>query len=164
MTMPSIPTTDYRSIRRHRQQEQEKKRTSNPPVTFGCVRYCQIGGSASAAAMAASNEAMWGSTTSSGGAAAAGPCAFPTVPRLLRSHVCDWIALLLLVAVDAGLNLVEPFHRFVGAGMMADLRYPMKANTVPVWAVPVRAATNHLSPRSLSSQFLVKICLASPVN
>ncbi|PUZ55465.1 hypothetical protein GQ55_5G213900 [Panicum hallii var. hallii] len=83
----------------------------------------------------ASNEAMWGST-SSGGAPA---CAFPTVPRVARSHAWDWVALLLLVAVDALLNVVEPFHRFVGAGMMADLRYPMKANTVPVWAVPVIA-------------------------
>jgi hypothetical protein len=45
--------------------------------------------------------------------------------------------LTLLVAIDVGLNLIEPFHRFVGEDMMADLRYPLKSNTVPVWAVPV---------------------------
>ncbi|AQK97648.1 Lipid phosphate phosphatase 2 [Zea mays] len=31
----------------------------------------------------------------------------------------------------------EPFHRFVGSEMMTDLRYPMKGNTVPFWAVPI---------------------------
>jgi hypothetical protein len=59
--------------------------------------------------------------------------------RVLRSHTYDWLALLLLVAVEILLNAIEPFHRFVGAGMMTDLSYPMKSNTVPVWAVPVRA-------------------------
>ncbi|PVH38269.1 hypothetical protein PAHAL_5G215500 [Panicum hallii] len=115
----------------------KKKKKKSPPAAtteapFDRVRYCQVG---SAPATMASNEAMWGST-SSGGAPA---CAFPTVPRVARSHAWDWVALLLLVAVDALLNVVEPFHRFVGAGMMADLGYPMKANTVPVWAVPVIA-------------------------
>ncbi|CAO2170916.1 unnamed protein product [Urochloa humidicola] len=85
----------------------------------------------------ASNEAMWGSTSSGGGAP--GSCAFPTMPRVARSHLWDWIALLLLVAIDVLLNLVEPFHRFVGEGMMTDLRYPLHSNTVPVWTVPVIA-------------------------
>lgn len=73
--------------------------------------------------------------------AAAPACALPlpTMPRVARSHTWDWVALLLLVAVDVLLNVIEPFHRFVGAGMMADLRYPMKGNTVPVWAVPIIA-------------------------
>nr|CAB3473814.1 unnamed protein product [Digitaria exilis] len=81
----------------------------------------------------ASDVAIWGSSTSSGGAPA---CAFPTV---VRSHTCDWFALVLLVAADVLLNAVEPFHRFVGAGMMEDLRYPLKSNTVPIWAVPIIA-------------------------
>ncbi|CAO1948391.1 unnamed protein product [Urochloa humidicola] len=85
----------------------------------------------------ASNEAMWGSTSSGG--RAPGSCAFPTMPRVVRSHLWDWIALLLLVAVDVLLNLVEPFHRFVGEGMMADLRYPLHSNTVPIWGVPIIA-------------------------
>jgi hypothetical protein len=79
----------------------------------------------------------------------------PTLPKVARSHAWDWVALLLLVAVDVLLNVIEPFHRFVGAGMMTDLRYPMKGNTVPVWAVPVRAANNsplYLRP-SLAHQF-----------
>lgn len=49
----------------------------------------------------------------------------------------DWIVLILLVVVDGILNIIEPFHRFVGSDMMTDLRYPMKDNTVPFWAVPV---------------------------
>jgi diacylglycerol diphosphate phosphatase / phosphatidate phosphatase len=49
----------------------------------------------------------------------------------------DWIILLLLAVIDGLLNLIEPFHRFVGRDMMTDLRYPMKGNTVPFWAVPV---------------------------
>lgn len=83
--------------------------------------------------------------------AAAPACALPlpTMPRVARSHTWDWVALLLLVAVDVLLNVIEPFHRFVGAGMMADLRYPMKGNTVPVWAVPVRRITSFCQGHTL---------------
>uniref|UniRef100_A0A0E0HHS9 Phosphatidic acid phosphatase type 2/haloperoxidase domain-containing protein n=1 Tax=Oryza nivara TaxID=4536 RepID=A0A0E0HHS9_ORYNI len=63
--------------------------------------------------------------------------------KVARLHLLDWIVLALLVAIDAGLNLIEPFHRFVGEDMMISLRYPLKRNTVPIWAVPVRL---HLPP------------------
>lgn len=59
--------------------------------------------------------------------------------KVARLHRLDWAVLLLIAAADVGLNLVEPFHRFVGEDMLADLRYPLKSNTVPVWAVPVHA-------------------------
>ncbi|KAG2625980.1 hypothetical protein PVAP13_3KG281000 [Panicum virgatum] len=59
--------------------------------------------------------------------------------KVARLHLLDWVVLALLFAIDVGLNLIEPFHRFVGADMMADLRYPLKSNTVPVWAVPIYA-------------------------
>lgn len=62
--------------------------------------------------------------------------------KVARLHRLDWAVLLLLAAADVGLNLVEPFHRFVGEDMLADLRYPLKSNTVPVWAVPVHARTH----------------------
>uniref|UniRef100_A0A0E0C5Q9 Phosphatidic acid phosphatase type 2/haloperoxidase domain-containing protein n=1 Tax=Oryza meridionalis TaxID=40149 RepID=A0A0E0C5Q9_9ORYZ len=84
-----------------------------------------------------------GTTTSSARAGPPPSCAFPTIrshgAAVARSHAYDWLALLLLVAVDGLLNAIEPFHRFVGAGMMTDLRYPMKRNTVPIWAVPIVA-------------------------
>jgi hypothetical protein len=54
-----------------------------------------------------------------------------------RIHMHDWLILLLLVVIDAVLNIIEPFHRFVGEGMLTDLRYPLKDNTIPFWAVPV---------------------------
>jgi hypothetical protein len=57
--------------------------------------------------------------------------------RVARLHMYDWIVLVLLVVVDGLLNKIEPFHRFVGSDMMTDLRYPMKENMVPFWAVPV---------------------------
>uniref|UniRef100_A0ACD5VJW6 Uncharacterized protein n=1 Tax=Avena sativa TaxID=4498 RepID=A0ACD5VJW6_AVESA len=57
--------------------------------------------------------------------------------RVARLHMYDWIVLVLLVVVDGLLNKIEPFHRFVGSDMMTDLRYPMKENTVPFWAVPI---------------------------
>ncbi|XP_015693877.1 lipid phosphate phosphatase 2-like isoform X2 [Oryza brachyantha] len=57
--------------------------------------------------------------------------------KVVRLHMYDWIVLILLVAVDGILNVIEPFHRFVGSDMMTDLRYPMKDNTVPFWAVPI---------------------------
>jgi diacylglycerol diphosphate phosphatase / phosphatidate phosphatase len=57
--------------------------------------------------------------------------------RVARIHMHDWLILLLLVVIDAVLNIIEPFHRFVGEGMLTDLRYPLKDNTIPFWAVPV---------------------------
>lgn len=49
----------------------------------------------------------------------------------------DWLILLLLVFMEVILYVIHPFYRFVGKDMMDDLRYPLKSNTVPVWAVPV---------------------------
>jgi diacylglycerol diphosphate phosphatase / phosphatidate phosphatase len=49
----------------------------------------------------------------------------------------DWIILVCLAVLDGILNIIEPFHRFVGRDMMTDFRYPLKGNTIPFWAVPV---------------------------
>ncbi|KAM0874450.1 hypothetical protein ACQ4PT_037432 [Festuca glaucescens] len=57
--------------------------------------------------------------------------------KVARIHMYDWIILLLLAVIDGLLNIIEPFHRFVGKDMMTDLRYPLKGNTVPFWAVPI---------------------------
>lgn len=59
--------------------------------------------------------------------------------RVARLHLLDWAVLVLLAALDGALNLIEPFHRFVGEDTVPGLRYPLKDNTVPVWAVPVLA-------------------------
>ncbi|KAG8366668.1 hypothetical protein BUALT_Bualt17G0103500 [Buddleja alternifolia] len=59
--------------------------------------------------------------------------------QLARNHKQDWLILILLVVTEIILNVIHPYYRFVGEGMMEDLRYPMKANTVPVWAVPLYA-------------------------
>jgi hypothetical protein len=59
--------------------------------------------------------------------------------KVARLHMLDWIVLVLLGAIDVGLNLIEPFHRFVGKDMLDSLLYPLKDNTVPVWAVPILA-------------------------
>ncbi|XWS30757.1 hypothetical protein CRYUN_Cryun23aG0016400 [Craigia yunnanensis] len=56
-----------------------------------------------------------------------------------RTHMHDWLILLLLVVIEVVLYIIHPFYRFVGKDMMDDLRYPLKSNTVPVWAVPVYA-------------------------
>lgn len=57
--------------------------------------------------------------------------------KVARLHLFDWLVLVLLAIIDVVLNLIQPFYRFVGEDMMTSLRYPMKDNTVPVWAVPV---------------------------
>ncbi|KAG6412962.1 hypothetical protein SASPL_125657 [Salvia splendens] len=59
--------------------------------------------------------------------------------QVARFHMHDWFILFLLVAIDISLNVIEPFHRFVGQDMMTDLKYPLKDNTVPIWAVPIIA-------------------------
>ncbi|XP_058737579.1 lipid phosphate phosphatase 2-like isoform X2 [Vicia villosa] len=56
-----------------------------------------------------------------------------------RIHMHDWIMLLLLVLIEIPLYMIHPFYRFVGKEMMTDLKYPLKSNTVPVWAVPMLA-------------------------
>lgn len=56
-----------------------------------------------------------------------------------RIHMHDWLILLLLVLIYIVLDVIEPFHRFVGKGMMEDLMFPLKGNTVPFWAVPIIA-------------------------
>ncbi|KAK2981485.1 hypothetical protein RJ640_021926 [Escallonia rubra] len=54
-----------------------------------------------------------------------------------RQHKHDWLILVLLAGIEVILNIIHPFYRFVGKDMMTDLKYPLKDNTVPVWAVPV---------------------------
>lgn len=57
--------------------------------------------------------------------------------RVARTHLHDWLILLLLGLIEIILYIMHPFNRYVGQDMMTDLKYPMKENTVPVWAVPV---------------------------
>lgn len=57
--------------------------------------------------------------------------------RVAKDHKLDWLILLLLAIVDVALNVIEPFHRFVGEDMMSDLKYPLQDNTIPFWGVPV---------------------------
>ncbi|KAF9591869.1 hypothetical protein IFM89_008915 [Coptis chinensis] len=60
--------------------------------------------------------------------------------RVARTHMHDWIILLLLGGIVIVLYaVIHPFYRFVGRDMMTDLKYPLKDNTVPVWAVLVVA-------------------------
>ncbi|CAK9151280.1 unnamed protein product [Ilex paraguariensis] len=60
--------------------------------------------------------------------------------HVARIHIHDWLILLLLVVIEIVLNIIHPFYCFVGEHMMSDLKYPMKENTVPFWAVPMYAA------------------------
>ena len=57
--------------------------------------------------------------------------------KVVKVHMYDWLILLLLVVIEILLNKIEPFHRFVGEDMMSTLKYPLKENTIPFWAVPV---------------------------
>ncbi|KAI3763810.1 hypothetical protein L2E82_13807 [Cichorium intybus] len=59
--------------------------------------------------------------------------------KVARLHMHDWLILILLAIIEIILNIIHPFYRFVGKDMMTDLKYPMKENTVPLWAVPVYA-------------------------
>ncbi|XP_073123074.1 putative lipid phosphate phosphatase 3, chloroplastic isoform X2 [Henckelia pumila] len=56
---------------------------------------------------------------------------------LARTHIHDWLILILLGVILAILNVIHPFNRFVGKDMMSDLKFPLKSNTVPVWSVPI---------------------------
>lgn len=54
-----------------------------------------------------------------------------------RTHMHDWLILMLLVLLEIILYIIHPFYRFVSKDLMTDLKYPLKSNTVPAWAVPV---------------------------
>lgn len=83
--------------------------------------------------------------TAAGSRAPAQPCLRTHGKEVAWLHLLDWIVLVLLVAMYAVLGLVQPFHRFVAEDMMTTLRYPMKGNTVPSWAVPVHTDTSSSS-------------------
>ncbi|CAN0871429.1 Putative lipid phosphate phosphatase 3, chloroplastic [Linum grandiflorum] len=59
--------------------------------------------------------------------------------RVARSHLFDWLILVLLGVVEIVLLTIHPFSRFVGKDMMVDIRYPMKDNTVPTWSIALYA-------------------------
>ncbi|THU52588.1 hypothetical protein C4D60_Mb10t05550 [Musa balbisiana] len=59
--------------------------------------------------------------------------------KVARFHLHDWIMLVLLGALELVFYVIDPFDRFVGKDMMADLKYPLKSTTVPFWAVPIIA-------------------------
>ncbi|KAM1298984.1 hypothetical protein ACFX13_026139 [Malus domestica] len=56
-----------------------------------------------------------------------------------RTHMHDWVILMLLGLIEVILYVIHPFYRFVGKDMMTDLKYPLKSCTVPFWAVPMYA-------------------------
>ncbi|XP_056175945.1 putative lipid phosphate phosphatase 3, chloroplastic isoform X2 [Syzygium oleosum] len=53
-----------------------------------------------------------------------------------RTYIYDWLILMVLVVIGSLLHLIHPFYRFVGKDMMTNLKYPLKSNSVPFWAVP----------------------------
>lgn len=57
--------------------------------------------------------------------------------KVARTHMHDWLILVLLVVIEVILYIMHPFYRYVGKDMMTDLKYPLKSNTVPSWTVPV---------------------------
>ncbi|XP_028758154.1 lipid phosphate phosphatase 2-like [Neltuma alba] len=59
--------------------------------------------------------------------------------KVARRHLHDWLILILLAVIDVVLNMIDPFHRFVGEWMLTDLKFPLKDNTIPFWAVPLIA-------------------------
>lgn len=70
-----------------------------------------------------------------------------------RTHMHDWLILVLLVVIWVVILIIHPFYRFVGKDMMDDLRYPLKCNTVPVWAVPVNSVCLIFCITALSLKF-----------
>ncbi|XP_073117553.1 putative lipid phosphate phosphatase 3, chloroplastic isoform X2 [Elaeis guineensis] len=57
--------------------------------------------------------------------------------KVAKIHKHDWFIVIFLMMLVVALNIIHPFYRFVGKDTMTDLKYPLKSNTVPVWAVPI---------------------------
>lgn len=60
-----------------------------------------------------------------------------------REHLHDWLILVVLGLIDIVLNVIEPFHRYIGPDMMTDLTFPFFEDTIPMWAVPVNKLVSH---------------------
>ncbi|PHU17931.1 Lipid phosphate phosphatase 1 [Capsicum chinense] len=59
---------------------------------------------------------------------------------LAKKHKCDWLILLVLVAMDGFLNYIQPFNRYTNSKMLEDLKFPFKEHdTIPMWVVPIFA-------------------------
>lgn len=71
--------------------------------------------------------------------------------KVAREHLIDWIILVLLGIVIIVLNIMEPFHRYIGPDMLTDLTFPLYQDTIPIWAVPVKYT---LVPKEIISLFL----------
>ncbi|KAL4582495.1 hypothetical protein LXL04_007045 [Taraxacum kok-saghyz] len=56
-----------------------------------------------------------------------------------KTHMYDWLILVVLAVIMTVLSCIHPFYRHVGKDMMTDLKYPLQDNTVPIWAVPIYA-------------------------
>ncbi|CAH2053406.1 unnamed protein product [Thlaspi arvense] len=54
-----------------------------------------------------------------------------------REHLRDWLILVILGLIDIALNVIEPFHRYIGPDMLTDLTFPFFQDTIPMWAVPI---------------------------
>ena len=60
--------------------------------------------------------------------------------ELAKEHSHDWMVLILLASIDLFLNIIEPFHRYIGEEMMVDMKYPFyEKDTIPMYAVPAYA-------------------------
>lgn len=57
--------------------------------------------------------------------------------KLARIHLHDWLILILLIVIEIILNVIEPFHRYIGPHMLTDIMFPFHEDTIPFWAVPV---------------------------
>lgn len=57
--------------------------------------------------------------------------------KVAREQLRDWLILVLLGIIDIVLNVLEPFHRYIGPDMLTDLTFPFYQDTIPMWAVPV---------------------------
>ncbi|XP_058783746.1 probable lipid phosphate phosphatase 4 [Vicia villosa] len=64
--------------------------------------------------------------------------------KLAITHMHDWLIILVLAGIDGLLNMIEPFHRYVGKDMMQDLMFPFREDTIPMWGVPVSMTRNFI--------------------
>jgi len=58
---------------------------------------------------------------------------------LFKYHLNDWLLIVIIFVLWLLSFLIHPFQRYVGATnfVTAQLRYPLKSNTIPFQAVPV---------------------------
>lgn len=73
--------------------------------------------------------------------------------RSMATPAADWVPVVLLIMLGSWLEFEEPFHAYIQEEQLWQYSYPLKANTVPSWAVLAMTTTVPMAVAVLMYRF-----------